>query len=109
MIKDHTEVKEVEEVVVDDIICNKCGKSCRENSNYQGLIEKTITGCYGSVLGDQTSITFSLCEYCLMDLFKTFAIPPEIFDYLSYDGDEITVEDLDKRIQEWKEYKQKKE
>lgn len=56
-----------------DIICNKCLSSCQnEYGNYEGIIEKEICGGYGSKIGDCDRYVFSLCEKCLMDLFKSF-------------------------------------
>lgn len=69
--------------VIDDILCNKCGKSCKEDCGedvieYCGLIETTIEGGYFSpVLEDAVKYTFSLCEECLNELFKTFKIEVE--------------------------------
>lgn len=42
-----------------------------------GLIEQEYTGGYDSIPGiqDLTKYTFSLCEHCMLDLFKSFKIP----------------------------------
>lgn len=82
--------KEVQETVTvtADIICNKCGESCCTDDSdemsawrdYDGLLEVGGSGGYHSKhIGDMTYFTFSLCEKCLMELFKTFKINP-IFD-----------------------------
>jgi hypothetical protein len=67
--------------VVDDVICNKCGKSCRpskEVPDFYGLIEASFTTGYESAaLPDGSIYTFSLCENCLAELFETFQIEPE--------------------------------
>ncbi len=66
--------------VTDDIICNKCGNSCKDSCdmNYEGLIEASVFGGYASKLGDQVNYEFSLCEDCLIELFKTFKHNPRI-------------------------------
>jgi len=66
--------------VVEDIICNKCGQSLlvldEGIKDYSGLIEYEIIGGYCSpVFADCSKYTFSLCEKCLNELFKTFKIP----------------------------------
>jgi len=76
--------KEEEEVV--DVLCNKCGKTCRNPGAYEqspyGLIEQTYSGGYGSTpLDDCTNYTFSICESCLKDFFDSFIIPVEISEY----------------------------
>lgn len=71
--------REVE--IVDDVICNKCGKSCRpsdEVPDFYGLIEASFsTGYESKALPDGMSYTFSLCEECLAELFDSFQIEPE--------------------------------
>ena len=72
---------EVETVVTvtDDIICNKCGGSCKCEMNFNGLIEMSVIGAYDSThLDDMRKYVFSLCEKCLSGLFDSFAIKPEI-------------------------------
>jgi len=71
-----------------DILCNKCGKSLKRiistcgQYNYCGLMEITVKGCYGSdPLEDLKSYTFSLCENCLDELFKSFKLPVKEEDY----------------------------
>jgi hypothetical protein len=79
MIKTKTKkvTKEVIETVVEDVLCNKCGSSLSDSySNYEGLVEANFTGGYGSKIGDMTQVTFSLCEDCLLELFKTFKHEP---------------------------------
>jgi hypothetical protein len=80
-----TELRRIEredEVTV-DVLCNMCGRTCKnviskdgELFNWEGLIEASITGGYGSKLGDLTEYTFSLCEDCLGLLYKLFVIKP---------------------------------
>jgi hypothetical protein len=70
----HNVKREIEEEVVDDVLCNMCGNSCRAY-NYDGLIEYTIECGYGSKLGDGNYYTFSLCEDCLKLMFGKFKLP----------------------------------
>lgn len=66
--------------VTTDILCNKCGKSCKGNiGNFNGLIETVIAGAYDSThLDDLTRYAFSMCEKCLSELFLEFKIPVEM-------------------------------
>lgn len=76
---------EVQQTVLEtkDIICNQCGNSCRVSldafgsiTEYEGLIEAEVCAGYGSkFLGDGNGFAFSLCEECLVKLFKTFKHP----------------------------------
>ena len=86
MIKSHKIKVEKEQEVIDDVICNKCGNSCRDehDMNYEGLIEAYVSGGYGSKLGDSVNYKFSLCETCLSEMFKTFKFEPEIYDELGF-------------------------
>lgn len=90
-----TEIKPVtidEEVTV-DIICNVCGNSCkdREGMNYEGLLEASVQGGYASKLGDMLTYTFSICEGCLENIFKTFKHPPETYNPMSHGEDDPAV------------------
>lgn len=83
-----TAKKTIEVEYTEDLICNKCGESLKHiittdgDFNFCGLEEITVNGCYGSdPLEDLVSYTFSLCEKCLDDLFKSFKIPVEKKDY----------------------------
>ena len=85
-------IKSVETIQTQDIICNKCGESCKignigETGNqknldwdiYGGLIESEIFGgYYSSKLDDQSKYTFSLCEHCLVKMFKNFKVPVDV-------------------------------
>ena len=72
-------LKKISQLVTEDIICNKCGKSCKStNEDYYGLIETSVTGGYYSThLEDMTTYTFSLCEVCLRGMFKSFKVKPK--------------------------------
>jgi YgiT-type zinc finger domain-containing protein len=80
------EVKELE-----DIICNKCGSSLRIDENYHGCPEVLAEFNYGSKY-DGLRLYFSLCENCVIDLFKDFKFSPEKIrndgDFISYDFEE---------------------
>lgn len=69
---------------VEDIICNRCGKSCKnEVGDFDGLIEaEVIGGFYSPKIEDGTKISFSLCEHCVADLVQDFKIPPKGDRYL---------------------------
>lgn len=72
--------------VVDEVICNKCEKSCNVRKpgpydldpepEFGGLIEAEVSGGYFStIVGDGVKYKFSLCEDCFLELEKTFKIP----------------------------------
>jgi len=64
-----------------DVFCNKCGQSLYGGMNYNGLVEISVWGNYDSpVFPDGACYTFSLCEACLENLFKTFKHEPEFED-----------------------------
>lgn len=74
--------KTVQQEIVEDVLCNMCGSSCGiklgETKEYYGLIEITVSGGYASPkLGDCSLYRFSICEYCLDELFNKFKIPVE--------------------------------
>ncbi len=73
---------------IDDIICNKCGKSCINEgaASPEGLIEVQVRGGYGSnALGDGSDFTFSICETCLVQVILTFEVPPDFYDCNDHD------------------------
>lgn len=90
MKKTKTIKKTVEVTETLDILCNKCGITCSNEkrkhgksdfNQYSGLIETEIHGGYDSeVVGDMTSWKFSLCEFCLKTLVKSFKLPVDIKD-----------------------------
>lgn len=71
--------------VVDDILCNCCGKSLKclvgkkGEFDYCGLEEVKLICGYGSEY-DGFTFAFSLCEDCVMKMVKRFKIEPEILD-----------------------------
>ncbi len=76
--------------VVSDIICNKCGESCKSNFHgYEGLLEAEVFGGYGSEhVGDMNKHKFSMCEKCFMELSATFKIPSWVDDGDHFINDE---------------------
>lgn len=84
MRKTRLELQTIEAEVVEDVLCNKCGKSCMclAGMNYEGLIEVTSHFGYGSLkFGDMTKIQFSLCENCLWEIIQTFKHPADVTEY----------------------------
>lgn len=77
----HTVTREVTQEETKDILCNKCGDSLvpegsQSSDDFYGLVETIVTGGYFSThLIDGATYTFSLCEGCLSELFKTFKYP----------------------------------
>ena len=73
--------------ILDDLICNKCGKSLKQiistdgDFNFCGLEEVQMICGYGSK-NDGTIYTFSMCEDCVLELIKSFKIPAKEEDYL---------------------------
>lgn len=71
-----------------DIRCNKCGNNVAESwdtshAGYYGLVDARVDGGYFSKhLSDGVTYRFSLCEKCLVDLFKTFSILPDVNVYM---------------------------
>lgn len=76
-----TETKTITKTVTKDVLCNKCGESCKlptSSLQFYGLIETKVSGGYDSIiLDDLHTYTFSLCEACLKELFETFKLPVE--------------------------------
>jgi hypothetical protein len=85
-----TVTQEVE--IITDIICNKCGGSCKASvvpGGFNGLIEAEVHGGYDSThMSDGDIYVFSLCEKCLIDVVKDFKHPAKqynINDPISFD------------------------
>ena len=79
MIKKHTEKKEIEQNVIDDIVCNQCGISLEDEDtgDMNGLVEaEVIGGEFSSDFADGELYQFSLCEPCLVKLFASFKHDP---------------------------------
>lgn len=72
-----TSTRQVEVEEIEDIICNRCGGSCKvAGMNFEGLIGIDFTGGYGSHLGDGNRYRFDVCETCLEEWFKSFKHDP---------------------------------
>jgi hypothetical protein len=71
--------KMVEKEVVDSIQCNKCDRISNATSveEYEGLMSvQHIAGYNSVVFNDGDKHEFSLCEFCLKELFNSFITPP---------------------------------
>lgn len=89
MLKTHTEVESVEYVVVDDIICNKCGhstalsvkKGMRHGSDgFRDYAELRVDWGYYSKK-DMTTQTAHVCEDCWDTFCSSFVIAPSVACY----------------------------
>lgn len=70
--------------VVEDVICNMCGKSCKVEI-FDGVFSIEAVNVrhsfgYGSKQ-DMISYEFDLCEDCFMKCVKNLKIEPEVFEY----------------------------
>lgn len=75
-MKQH-EIIERSTKVLKDVICDKCGKSCKETYNFEGLFASTIGG-YDSWY-DDFEISIDLCQYCLKN-FLMWIYPDKTLD-----------------------------
>lgn len=75
-----------------DYTCNMCGLSCtlREEPYHAsgGFINLRVSGGYESTPGngngtldDLDQYTFSMCEWCIDNMFQQFKIPPRVQSY----------------------------
>jgi hypothetical protein len=61
----------------DPHLCNLCGESVLIDGHPYGLIDQSVSGGWKSIgLGDCEWRKFSLCEFCLDDLFLRMVVPP---------------------------------
>lgn len=69
---------------MEDVLCNKCGKSCKIGIGWGitniNAVNIRHTFCYGSKF-DMTTFDFDLCEDCFIELAKSLQIEPIIVDY----------------------------
>jgi len=72
MLKFRTEKKEIEDKILDKVVCDVCKKEY----NYAGTddIEEVqefqhirFTGGYGSIFGDDVSFETDICQHCLKE------------------------------------------
>lgn len=61
-----------------DVLCNRCGESCKVGDHFLGLIETTVQGQIVSHHLALKTYTFSLCEKCLAELFSYFQLSPVV-------------------------------
>jgi len=56
-----------------DTICDKCGRSCKEEYNFCG-IQFVVSGGYDSPIFPDTDIArqYDVCEYCAHEWLKTW-------------------------------------
>jgi protein-arginine kinase activator protein McsA len=77
------QTKLVEKEVVEDVLCNKCGESCKDYVDaaheFFNLNHATITPDfgYGSRLYDMDSWEVHICESCYAEFEATFKIKPK--------------------------------
>lgn len=73
--------KSVEKIieVIDDVLCNKCGKTCMLSRYPHGLIDAKVHGGYSSeAINDGDLFKFDICEKCFKELSETFVIPAKV-------------------------------
>ena len=71
-------VEQVQEVII-GLVCDKCKKyvSAQDVIAYQECFHFNTTGGYGSVWGDGTDVSVTLCQHCVYDLLKDYAVVSE--------------------------------
>ena len=92
MIKTYQKSVTKDFTFIEEIICNKCGKSHRPyREDIEVQREKLVNHVHSFLfrlrgnfdskrLYDTTTYCFAVCEDCMMDFMKSFAIVPETFD-----------------------------
>jgi hypothetical protein len=69
--------REVQEV--DDIVCNRCGKTTSTAAGYGGFEAATLSARWGYGSRKDTQVHEAhLCETCYDAVIETFEHPPEI-------------------------------
>lgn len=81
MIKTHIETVQEPKVMLDSIICNKCGKEIQFSGNleYRFPTEEYITikhtfGYFANQFLEGDGLEAHICENCMMDFVKSFVI-----------------------------------
>jgi hypothetical protein len=87
MIKSHKEEVIKTEPVIDDVICNCCGKPIQKDKNMCGnqMIYDylDISKAWGYLSNHDTELhKCQICEDCCMKIASTFKIPVEIENYI---------------------------
>jgi len=74
MIQSHTEMVSKSETVIDDVICNSCGKSIIEiNQNSDYLHIEKDWGYFSPF--DNENYRCDICPDCCLKIVSTFKIP----------------------------------
>ena len=78
MKKSHNEIVTKEMSVIDDIICNKCGKSTKHGDGKFACFEgTTLRACFGYGSNKDGLIEcFDLCDDCFDEIINTFIHKP---------------------------------
>lgn len=68
-------------------ICNQCGHALAAPGGYPyGLVQANVTGGFESEhLSEDVSYNFTLCEKCVLTLFRGFTIAPTLRSCISAD------------------------
>lgn len=89
--------RQVESGVVEDVLCNKCGKSCRNEAfahdgieHFDFTVLKYETGSYGSAFdGVNPDEPVHLCDVCCIALLLSLKLQPKFWcNYLPEDPEE---------------------
>jgi ribosomal protein S14 len=92
-IKTEKQLVEQDVVVEEAKVCNRCGrrmvKGLDDPEEGAGEFEESLSVEYGggwwnTTFGDMNYVEFDLCQHCLREFVRTFAIPPKT----TYDYDE---------------------
>lgn len=74
----------IEQEVIDETICNRCGKSIRK---YAGCLKANIQWDYDNSIFPEENHQFEVCEECISKWFKTFKYSPSGFNHLDNQED----------------------
>jgi hypothetical protein len=87
MIKHHHETCAVDVTVIDDVLCNKCGKSCflgfvdaEDAPHINGVTLKVHWGYHSKKEGTRT--LSHVCEACHDEFAASFSIPQVVIETL---------------------------
>jgi hypothetical protein len=84
MLKQRTETQNV--TITEDVICNKCKRSCRCEDWDHAFEFVEIKQMWGYLSRKDLEVHRShLCESCYDELIASFAIPPEVRFYHAAD------------------------
>jgi len=81
MRKEHFEEQTYKTKVIDEIICNKCGKKTTLKNEFPLMHHFKTYFFYGSSY-DGLTLDFDLCENCLFDFTNSFKIKVKPYDEL---------------------------